>query len=81
MGGASWANTVMEQSGGGEHGTKHGGVMGCGLWAHGRVCGLGGPQGGRTRDLRAGVGKDGASQPPQRSRKENLAQILDLPGS
>ena len=40
----------MEQSGGGEHGTKHGGVMGCGSWAHGRVCGLGGPQGGRTRD-------------------------------
>ena len=50
MGGASRANTVMEQNGGGEHGTKHGGVMGCGLWAHGRVCGLGGPQGGRTRD-------------------------------
>ena len=40
----------MEHSGSAEHGMKQQGVMGVGWWALRRVCGLGGPQGGRTRD-------------------------------
>ena len=40
----------MKHSGSAEHGMKQQGVMGVGWWALRRVCGLGGPQGGRTRD-------------------------------